>query len=138
MDEAVGEVFSSMLYRSCTALADPLAVFGDFSARISISGTFEANCSLEFPSRSAECLTDALLGTGLGTYDDAMMTDAVGELCNMIVGGWKRRLGEQSAGLALSLPFPCNGSCHAAPAKSRIRRTYAFDDSHFVLSLEQF
>ncbi len=36
-----------------------------------------------------------------------MVIDAVGELCNMIAGGWKRRLGPEAEGLVLSLPLPC-------------------------------
>jgi chemotaxis protein CheX len=138
MDEAVGEVFQSMLDRDCTALEQPLPTLPDFSARISISGAFEANCSLEFPSSSAQQLTTALLGAAYGPCDDAMMTDAIGELCNMIAGGWKRRLGAHANSLILSLPSPSEEPNHPTPAISEMRRTYAFDDSHFVVSLEQF
>jgi chemotaxis protein CheX len=138
MDDAVGEVFQAMLDRSCTAVDEPLAILGDISARISISGTFEANCSLEFPSSSAQQLTGALLGPSDEAYDKIMVIDAVGELCNMIAGGWKRRLGPQAEGLILSLPLPCGEPDHSVPDSNKIRRAYAFDNSRFVVNLDQF
>ena len=67
-----------------------------------------------------------------------MVIDAVGELCNMIAGGWKRRLGPQAEGLILSLPLPCAEPDYTEPAKSQIRRAYAFDDSRFIVNLDQF
>jgi chemotaxis protein CheX len=138
MDDAVGEVFQAMLDRKCTAVDEPLAVLGDYSARIGISGTFEANCSLEFPSSSAQQLTGALLGPSDQAYDKIMVIDAVGELCNMIAGGWKRRLGPQAEGLILSLPLPCGAPSHSAPAAHHIRRAYEFDNSRFVVNLDRF
>ncbi|HEV2619590.1 MAG TPA: chemotaxis protein CheX [Acidobacteriaceae bacterium] len=138
MDDAVGEVFQAMLDRSCTAVDEPLAIPGDYSARISISGAFEANCSLEFPASSAQQLTGALLGPSDTAYDSIMVIDAVGELCNMIAGGWKRRIGPQADGLILSLPLPCGEPNHTAEAANNIRRAYVFDDSRFVVNLDQF
>ena len=137
MDDAVGEVFRAMLDRNCTAVDEPLAILGDVSARINISGTFDANCSLEFPASSAQQLTGALLGPSDGGYDTIMVIDAVGELCNMIAGGWKRRLGPQAEGLVLSLPLPCGEPDYTTPPAKKIRRAYAFDDSRFVVNLDR-
>jgi hypothetical protein len=56
----------------------------------------------------------------------------------MIAGGWKRRLGPQAEGLVLSLPMPCGEPGHSIPAASQIRRAYEFDNSRFVVNLDQF
>jgi chemotaxis protein CheX len=130
-----------MLARNCAATHEPPEIRADISARITFSGTLQAQCAVEFPASSARRMTTAFLGSD----DDAMIGDAVGELCNMIAGGWKTRLGPPAWGADLSVPTvfrepardpsdqPDHGKLFAH--KVMVRRAYTFDDSSFVVSL---
>ena len=138
MDDAVQEVFQNMLERSCATMDEDSKLAADISARITFSGTLHALCLVEFPASSAEKLTRAFLGSGDTVWDDAMIADAVGELCNMIAGGWKKRLGATAWGADLSTPSICrncpyNSEC-TLPDGMRVRRAYAFEESPFAVS----
>jgi chemotaxis protein CheX len=137
MDEAVAEVFQSMLQRSCRPGNQPSAIPADIFACVSFSGALEALCAVEFPLASAQQLAIALLGPG--EWDAAMLADAVGELCNMIAGGWKRRLGAPGWEANLSVPSVSRAPANSCPASWQpcIRRTYTFDNSQFVVKVSK-
>jgi chemotaxis protein CheX len=139
MDEAVAEVFESMIARSCAAVPDLATIRTDISARITISGSLIAQCAAEFPLSSAERLTSALLGSAEAGWDDALVADAVGEFCNMIAGGWKRRMGVPICSSDLSVPSVTRvpDSETPQPGTERMRRVYRFDDSPFVVRLSE-
>lgn len=137
MDDAVKEVFENMLERSCAAVDEDSRPPADISAIITLSGTLDALCVVEFPVSSAEKLTSAFLGSETG-WDDTMVADSVGELCNMIAGGWKKRLGATAWGADLSTPSICRNCPHNSDCNSqdgiRVRRAYAFEESPFAVS----
>jgi chemotaxis protein CheX len=69
-----------------------------------------------------------------------MVADAVGEMCNMIAGGWKRRLGQPAWGTDLSIPSISTGQPLTTdrvlqPGETSLTRAYAFDGSPFVVHL---
>ena len=140
MDDTVEEVFRSMLDEPepATVVDEEPRLRTDISARITLSGALVALCVVEFPASSAEELTSALLGSGKTVWDDTMTADAVGELCNMIAGGWKKRLGEPAWAAGLSTPSICrhcpySSECDPQDAIHRVRRAYAFGQSYFVV-----
>jgi len=135
MDDAVEEVFLRMLERRCAAASQELNFRPDISVRIGFSGALEAQCVVEFLLTSAQRITQAFLGTKDTDWDEAMITDAVGEFCNMVAGGWKRRLGPPAWQAALSVPSISHGPTRSIdPASATLRRVYIFDDSPFVVS----
>jgi chemotaxis protein CheX len=138
MDDAVEEVFQTMLGQPCAAIEKDWGLRTDISARITLSGVLDALCVVEFPATSAETLTSAFLGSGKTGWDDAMIADAVGELCNMIAGGWKKRLGGPAWAAHLSTPSICRDCPHRSERSSqddhvRVRRAYAFGQSSFAV-----
>jgi chemotaxis protein CheX len=137
MDQAVEEVFERMLERSCRPVGQPSARAADSCARISFSGSIEAQCVVEFTAASAQLLTGAFLGSGPGEWDATMIADAVGELCNMIAGGWKKRLGAPGWEATISVPCISLTPVNCAPESCRncMRRAYTFDNSPFVVTL---
>jgi chemotaxis protein CheX len=138
IDDIVADVFQMMLRQSCEVLGDAAASGIGISAMVLLSGPIEAQCLVEFPHATAKKLASALLGSE-DAAEDAMIEDAVGELCNMIAGGWKSTLGATASASDLSVPaisrsrapdrIPLNG------CSLRMRRTYAFDNSPFTVSL---
>jgi len=150
MDVAVADVFETMLARPCAAIQETSAFSPAFSARITISGSVRARCMVEFPLSLAEKLTAAFLGPSDGpAWDEVMVADTLGELCNMIAGGFKKRLGEPASSSELSVPAISriesqaqqrNGSgIYAGPEADELRRAYAFDsdfdDERFLVRL---
>jgi chemotaxis protein CheX len=102
IDEAVAEVFETMLRLPCVLVDETPAKGATVSARIVFSGAIDGECVVLMPAAAAGRLTDTLLETE-GDWDDEMLDDTVGELCNMIAGGWKSRSG-MDAECQISVP----------------------------------
>jgi len=103
LDSAVSEVFEMMLERDCAPtekadIADP-----SISARILFSGSIHGECVL-FASRTVAQVTAGVMLGAVSESDSPMIEDAIGELCNMIAGGWKSKLGSDEAICAISPP----------------------------------
>jgi chemotaxis protein CheX len=139
LDGVVVDVFNIMLRQSCEVVEDAAAAAEiDIAAEILLSGAIDAQCLVELPQATAKKLTDAFLGSE-DDWEDALIEDAIGELCNMIAGGWKGALGATASTSGLSVPA-ISRAC--APDRNppngcslRMRRTYAFRNSPFTVSL---
>jgi chemotaxis protein CheX len=129
IDDAVAEVFELMLGQRCVTIDEGLAGIHSIRAQITFSGALEGHCAVQISTADADRLTDALLGAE-GDWDDEMIDDAIGELCNMIAGGWKNRLSAPASVCRLSMPLISRG---VAPWKldteGTMRRAYTFDGS---------
>jgi len=136
LDGAVTEVVETMLRQRCTAVDGPPAARTTISAKIVFSGALEGHCIVHVSTAAAGRLTDALLGAE-GDWDDQMIDDAVGELCNMIAGGWKSRLGPPASVCHLSVPAVSRTSTREKSQKSpaTTRRFYAFDGAILEVAL---
>jgi chemotaxis protein CheX len=137
IDSVVSRVFQVMLLRSCSVAEASTADAPDISATVRLSGGVEAQCIVEFPFIAAEKLTDAFLGSEEDNcWDDAMIEDAVGELCNMVAGGWKSRLGALDSACRLSTPIVSRTTTRWPDTRdATMRRTYTFDGSVFHVRL---
>jgi chemotaxis protein CheX len=129
IDDAVTEVFQLMLQQRCLIVDKAPLGQKNVSAKIIFSGTLEGHCTVCISIEGAYLLTDALLGAQ-GDWDESMIDDAVGELCNMIAGGWKSRLSSHASACNLSVPHV---SRIQAPEDFNSRKTtrkfYAFEGS---------
>jgi chemotaxis protein CheX len=137
IDGVVAAVFDLMLGRSCGALDEAAASGMDIAAKVVFSGSVEGCCVVEFPAEAAKMLTDAFLGAA-GGWDDAMVEDAVGELCNMIAGGWKSKLGGAEGACQLSAPTVGRGAGQVEMngcGGVSVRRVYGFGGSVFRVEL---
>jgi chemotaxis protein CheX len=137
IDGIVASVFHLMLGRSCGEVDEDAAGEMDISAKVLFWGAVEGCCMVEFPAAAAKRLTDAFLGAE-GAWDDAMVEDAVGELCNMIAGGWKSKLGSADAGCHLSAPTVWRGVEQVEMSGcggTRVRRVFGFDGGVFRVEL---
>ncbi|MEO6816007.1 MAG: chemotaxis protein CheX, partial [Edaphobacter sp.] len=104
LDSAVSEVFEMMLERSCDPLdGDVSIVDGRIMARIQFTGAITGECILYASQATAAITAEALLGAASEPCDP-MVDDAIGELCNMIAGGWKSKLEHPQASCLISVP----------------------------------
>jgi chemotaxis protein CheX len=141
-DEAVTSVFSMMLGLTAEAVAEPSEPIAGPHGRTAIvgfSGSMRGSCELRLSSSAACLVTSAMLGgTPAVEEGDDSIDDAVGELCNMIAGGWKNRTECLSSTCALSPPTVisgCDYKIHMNSASVKLKRTYAFDGSILFLTL---
>ena len=148
IDDAVAEVFEMMLRQPCIMVdeASPAgqSISPSISAKIVFSGTLEGQCIVRLSTEAADRLTDALLGAE-GDWDDSMIDDAVGEMCNMIAGGWKSKLEAHASACNLSVPAVSRSHACETPhprthetvpvAAPTARRFYAFDGSVLEVTL---
>ena len=133
MDETVAEIFTAMLQIECLPAHVPSAPDAEVRARVRFSGTIEGECVVSFSSEGAASLADAFLGS---VADDAMIGDAVGELCNMLAGAWKRRMGPEISTASLSVPELTRGIEQADRlSQPDTLQTYEFASTHFTVRL---
>jgi len=136
IDVIVADVFHMMLMLDCGVAAQSPTVEMDISARILLTETIDAQCVIEFPSQTAQKLTGAFMGSE-AVWEDAVVDDVLGELCNMIAGGWKSQMVGEASASRLSLPAISRGqNRHRLDAGAfELRRLYALDDSVFQINL---
>ena len=137
IDVIVADVFHMMLQLDCGALDVAPTTEMDISAKVMLSGTIDAQCVIEFPPATARKLTNAFMGSE-GDWQEAEVNDVLGELCNMIAGGWKSQMDAPASASRLSLPTISRGpDRHTLDAGStlELRRAYALDDSVFQVNL---
>ncbi|GAC1424770.1 MAG: hypothetical protein NVSMB62_21790 [Acidobacteriaceae bacterium] len=136
IDEIVSEIFQSMLGAACTPNAYKAPIRERISATIRLSGDRAGSCAVEMPAEAGDWLTDSLMGSE-ADWDDEMIQDAVGELCNMVTGGLKRRLGAWLGECRISLP-----EVHRSPplrmeplAGAAMQRSYSVGSGTLTVSL---
>jgi chemotaxis protein CheX len=105
------------------------------SATILISGALQGRCIVHLSTASSARFTALLLGADTGC-DQPIIDDAIRELCNMIAGGWKSRLGALASACQISVP----AISHTAPPTlpddpTVLRRLYAFAGSFLEVTL---
>jgi chemotaxis protein CheX len=103
LDSAVSEVFEMMLDRSCGPVDAEVGIDERITARIQFSGTMTGECLVYASQTVAQIAAEAMLGA-VAQGCDPMVEDAVGELCNMIAGGWKSKLESSEAVCLISVP----------------------------------
>ncbi len=129
MDETVAEVFATMLGCECVPAESRGGEAQDTTAKVRYSGALVGECVVLFGAMDAAALAERFLGDAAG---EAMIADAVGELCNVVAGGWKRRLRPPASGAQLSVPQVTRDAV-ATPADGR--QSYAFDGAQFAVDL---
>jgi len=133
MDETVAETFTAMLGLGCipsqTSDAQPDSPLRNISARIEFSGAIKGACDVAMSNADALKIAAIFLA---GAADDAMAADTVGELCNVLAGGWKRRLNPPASGAGLSVPAIVRDKDEMPSA---VRQAYDCDGAQLVVRL---
>jgi chemotaxis protein CheX len=135
LDSAVAEVFDMMLDRGCAPLEAEFDADERITARICFSGSLSGECLVYASATMALITAEALLGPVSGT-SDPIVEDAVGELCNMIAGGWKSKLNSRQATCFISVPAVSRGPLRLDDRFGTIySRSYTFRGDVFGVSL---
>jgi chemotaxis protein CheX len=143
VDETVSEVFgmmlgleTSVLLEECSAIATASALR---TAIVGFSGALRGACEVRMASMAARTVTSAMLGNPLVDEEDPSIDDAVGEICNMVAGGWKNRIPSLSSACALSPPMIITGNNYVFKIGTpciKIVRTYQFDGLTMQITMQ--
>jgi chemotaxis protein CheX len=141
-DFAVSETFKLMFGYDIeivdASLIPPGSPLDERTAIVGFSGSMRGSCQIRMSASAARAIAAAMLGDSLAEEDDDSINDALGELCNMLAGGWKNGISGLSAACALSPPTVISGSdykVHLSHPSHTISQSYRFDCHTFQLML---
>jgi chemotaxis protein CheX len=143
-DESVTEVFSMMFGFAIKVVppqnvAPPSSDADERTAIVGFSGSMRGSCQVQISTKAARSIASAMLGGTPVEEGDDSIDDALGELCNMLAGGWKNGI-PALAGCALSPPTVISGGDYKVRLSKpsvKISRTYQFDDYLLRLTLHR-
>lgn len=143
-DETIAEVFGMMLGLTTDVVVDAIhdanASGGNHrTAIVGFSGALRGTCEVRMDSLSARTVTSAMLGDPLVDDSDGSIGDAVGEICNMIAGGWKNRIPTLSSQCALSPPTIVSGGDYTVTLGTsavKFTRTYRFSGQSMEVTMQ--
>ncbi len=151
LDAAVQDIFTLMLGTPGLPEKDPGGVIAEcagwpgsalehVAAVVGFVGAMQGACVLRVGEEGARRMTGCMLGTEAEQME-SVVADAVGEVCNMVAGGWKSHVPELAGGCLLSVPTVISGRqhrIHGTSQSQRYDRMYWFDGQpvHFTLVCE--
>ncbi len=141
LDRAVEEVFSTMMGVSCAPAEAGASVgseHGTIAAVVGLAGAISGSLVLHSGGNAAMRIAERMMGMAPEGVD-AMVRDAMGEVCNMVAGAWKGADPELTSACLLSTPTVVAGTSYelfGQRAPVRIERAYRFEDG--VLSITLF
>jgi chemotaxis protein CheX len=143
VDTAVKEIFDMMF--GLGIAANPHCPYprqshesGERTAIVGFSGSMRGSCQIRISRAAAESIASAMLGGALLDGNDESINDALGELCNMLAGGWKNGIPNLSSECSLSPPTIIAGmdyKIQMSKPSSRLFRTYKFGEHTMDLTL---
>ena len=138
VDQSVSEIFGIMLGLTVAPVElQPSNVTGrqpERTAIVGFSGILRGSCGIRFSSQAAHAVASAMSGGMPVEEDSESIDDAVGELCNMLAGGWKGRVRELESECLLSPPAVISGTdyhIHVRKASLTLTRNYRFQGHTF-------
>jgi chemotaxis protein CheX len=137
LELAVREVFDQMLRSRVRPMQGPCAADQfDTTAMIGLTGQVSGMMTLRCSAKAAILMSSKMLGVNISDAEPHMY-DALGEICNMIAGGFKSRLGGIRDSTTVSLPRVTGGADFAALAPAgRIQVNLLFEGFPFSVSIE--
>jgi chemotaxis protein CheX len=138
LDGAVDEVFRLMMGVSCVPASDGALEDGEtITAVIGLAGAMSGACTLRCDLNTALRMAECMVGIR-PTELDAMVKDAIGEVCNMVAGAWKGKHAVLASGCMLSTPAVVTGTnyqLHMQQPEFRVDRNYRFEEHTVGISI---
>jgi len=142
-DETVAEVFNMMLGHQIGPVSEldttPCEA-NERTAIVGFSGSMRGTCEIRMSTLAARAVASAMLGGTPVEDGDDSIDDAIGELCNMIAGGWKNRVPTLTSDCTLSPPTVISGGdykVHMRQPSMKMARVYRFDGNTLHLTLHR-
>lgn len=137
LELATREVFETMLASkleaSPTAPTDPLHV----TAMVGLAGMLCGLVTVRCDERAAALMASKMLGIEVDKVGPEV-SDALGEVCNMVAGNFKNKIAGLGDGCMLSPPSVITGgdyTVHADPDSPQIQVNFLFERLPIVISI---
>jgi chemotaxis protein CheX len=138
LDVATREVFELMLGCQLTAPATPENARPDVTAMVGLAGQLCGVLSVRCDGKAAALMTSKMLGVELDKVGP-QMSDALGEVCNMVAGNFKNKIAGLADGCMLSPPTVITGSdysLHSLADSPALEIRLQFEGMPIVISLQ--
>jgi chemotaxis protein CheX len=138
LDVSVCEVFGTMLGVDCKRReAEDSGIevrpSDSVTAVVGFGGILSGACILSCDEFAARLIAAKMTGMAFDSVDD-VVKDGIGEICNMVAGGWKSKVPVLAANCGLSLPAVITGrdyNLHLQGPEFRLNHIYQFEKAVF-------
>jgi chemotaxis protein CheX len=138
LDASVEEVFQMMLGVSCERCDGSAMIEAEsVTAVVGFGGLLSGACVFKSGSSAARKIAARMTGMEFEEVDGTVK-DGIGELCNMLAGGWKSMVPNLSAHCGLSVPAVITGrdyNLHVQSPEFRLNQCYRFEDACFEVTI---
>jgi chemotaxis protein CheX len=138
LDASVKEVFQMMLGVNCERCVGPATIEAEsVTAVVGFGGLLSGACVFKSGSSAARKIAACMTGMEFDEVDDTVK-DGIGEVCNMLAGGWKSIVPKLSANCGLSVPAVITGRDYNLRVQSpefRLHHCYRFEDASFEVTI---
>jgi chemotaxis protein CheX len=139
LEVAAREVFELMLSCKLTVPETPVDDAGlDMTAMVGLAGKLCGLLSIRCTRKSAGLMASKMLGVDADAAGPEL-SDAFGEVCNMIAGNFKNKISGLGDGCMLSVPTVISGNdyhLHSMSGSPAIEIRLLFEDHPMVISLQ--
>lgn len=138
LELATREVFQLMLSSELTAPTAETTVPHEVTAMVGLAGQLCGVLSVRCDLKSATLMTSKMLGVEIDKAG-ADLSDALGEICNMVAGNFKNKITGLGDGCMLSPPTVITGSdytTYSAADRPALEVRLLFEAMPIVISLE--
>ena len=142
LEAATREVFALMLgcqLRVAAAAEESiLDVTADVTAMVGLAGQLCGVLSVRCSGKAAALMTSKMLGVALDKVGPEV-SDALGEVCNMVAGNFKNKIAGLAEGCMLSPPTVVTGSdysVHPSEDSTGLEVRLLFESMPIVISLQ--
>ena len=138
LDASVEEVFHLMLGVNCRRLAGAIEVEPEsVTAVVGFGGLLSGACVFRTGGPAAMKIAARMTGMEFDEIDDTVK-DGIGEICNMLAGGWKSKVPDLAANCGLSVPAVITGrdyKLHVQAPEFQLHHTYSFEGAGFEVTI---
>jgi len=134
---AIREIFTTMLAIRISQVEGRTTPEPHVSSLIGLAGNFSGVLTLHFSESTACQVATGLLGVKLLKLDETVR-DAIGELANMVAGGFKKALSRDKEMFKVSIPSVIQGLQYATKGTSNSEQIWlgvGTDDYRFDVQL---
>jgi chemotaxis protein CheX len=138
LEMATREVFELMLGCQLAVPANAAEPSPEVTAMVGLAGQLCGVLSVRCSGKAAALMTSKMLGVGLDKVG-LQVSDALGEVCNMVAGNFKNKIAGLAEGCMLSPPTVVTGSdytLHSLAESPGLEISLLFEGMPIVISLQ--
>ena len=138
LETATREVFELMLSSQLTSPSGTEEPGNDVTAMVGLAGQLCGVLSVRCGGKAAALMTSKMLGVPLDKVGPDV-SDALGEVCNMVAGNFKNKIAGLAEGCMLSPPTVVTGSdysLHSLAESPGLEISLLFERMPLVISLQ--